>query len=125
MSMHMIRGIQVHGKSKPKKKPGWQKAEAEHRAWLLKMGVDPDKKPSRKKEFIPYETPTTPKPFIRDTASDPSRETANIPGSCSKREPHKYTGTLIIGIGQMHKSNAVPIMRDTNQAIEIAQMRRG
>ena len=123
MSMHMIRGIQVHGKSKQKKKPGWQKAEAEHRAWLLKMGIDPDKKPSKKKEFVPYEAP---KSFVRDTKEYPSLSTSNsIPGAGAKKESPKYTGDLIIGIGQMHKSNAVPIMRDTNQAIEIAQMRRG
>ena len=39
MSMHMIRGIQVHGKSKVKRKPGWKKAMAEHEAFLKKMGV--------------------------------------------------------------------------------------
>ncbi len=36
MSMHMIRGVQVHGKSKLKKKPGWKKAEADHEAFLKK-----------------------------------------------------------------------------------------
>ena len=122
MSMHMIRGIQVHGKSKPKKKPGWQKAEAEHRAWLLKMGIDPDKKPSKKKEFVPYEAP---KSYVRDTKEYPSVKTSNaIPDFGAKKESPKYTGNLIVGIGQMHKSNAVPIMRGTTQAVDIANMRR-
>jgi hypothetical protein len=35
-----------------------------------------------------------------------------------------YTGTDIIGIAQMHKSNAIPI-RNKENAIEIARMRRG
>jgi hypothetical protein len=35
-----------------------------------------------------------------------------------------YTGTLVIGISTMHKSNAVPII-DQAQAEEIARMRRG
>ena len=123
MSMHMIRGVQVHGKSKVKKKPGWQKAEAEHRAWLISMGVDPDKKPSKKKEFVPYES--TSKSFVRDTKEYPSLQTSNtIPGACAKKESPRYTGDLIVGIGTMHKSNAVPIMRGTEQAKEIASMRR-
>jgi hypothetical protein len=34
-----------------------------------------------------------------------------------------YTGDKIIGIGTMHKSNAVPIFSD-NEAKEISSMRR-
>ena len=38
---------------------------------------------------------------------------------------HKvYTGTKILGIGTMHKSNAVPIFSD-EEAQDIARMRRG
>lgn len=42
-----------------------------------------------------------------------------------KREPMKYTGDLIQGIATMHKSNAVPVMKGTDQAKDIARMRRG
>tara|TARA_B100000902_G_C27321759_1_gene925138 strand:- start:6831 stop:7304 length:474 start_codon:yes stop_codon:yes gene_type:complete len=42
-----------------------------------------------------------------------------------KKEPMKYTGDLIEGIATMHKSNAVPVMKGTNQAKDIARMRRG
>ena len=42
-----------------------------------------------------------------------------------KKESPKYTGDLIEGIATMHKSNAVPVMKGTNQAIDIARMRRG
>jgi len=41
----------------------------------------------------------------------------------AKKEEMVYTGTEIIGIAQMHKSNAVPI-RNQEQAIEVATMRR-
>ena len=41
-----------------------------------------------------------------------------------KKEPMKYTGDLIQGIATMHKSNAVPVMKGTNQAKDIAKMRR-
>ena len=45
-------------------------------------------------------------------------------GVCAKRESQKYTGDLIVGIATMHKSNAVPVMRGTTQAEDIARMRR-
>jgi hypothetical protein len=59
-----------------------------------------------------------------------SRSTQHIPsagdgiGVATRKESVKYTGDLIVGIGTMHKSNAVPIMRGTNEAKEIAKMRR-
>jgi hypothetical protein len=37
--------------------------------------------------------------------------------------PQKYTGDNIVGIGTMHKSNAVPIFSD-QEAKEISSMRR-
>jgi len=46
--------------------------------------------------------------------------------SCMRRkESPKYTGDLIQGIATMHKSNAVPVMKGTDQAKDIARMRRG
>ena len=65
------------------------------------------------------------KSYERHTESYPSLQTSDtIPGACAKRETPKYTGDLIVGIGTMHKSNAVPIMRGTKQAEELAKMRR-
>jgi len=46
-------------------------------------------------------------------------------GKGTKKEPMKYTGDLIQGIATMHKSNAVPVMKGTDQAKDIARMRRG
>ena len=45
-------------------------------------------------------------------------------GSGRKQETMKYTGDLIEGIATMHKSNAVPVMKGTTQAVDIARMRR-
>jgi hypothetical protein len=58
--------------------------------------------------------------------SNPSGSTNIImyDSSMAKKPENVYTGTEIIGIAQMHKSNAVPI-RGKKQAIEIARMRRG
>jgi len=65
--------------------------------------------------------------FVRETPNYPSLKTSDvIPcGPTPKRETQKYTGDLIVGIGTMHKSNMVPIMRGTSQAEDIAKMRRG
>ena len=58
------------------------------------------------------------------------RSTPHIPsygdgvGVATKKESPKYTGDLIVGIATMHKSNAVPVMRGTNEAKDIAKMRR-
>ena len=121
MSMHMIRGVRVSGsKKKAKRKPGWQKAEAEHRAWLIKIGIDPDAKP-KKQEFKEY-APS--KPFVRDTADYPSLKTSDtIPGACAKKESQKYSGDYIVGIATMHKSNLVPVGRGDDPK-EYSTMRR-
>lgn len=44
-------------------------------------------------------------------------------GSTAKTKPKIYTGTKIIGIATMHKSNMVPIFNE-EAAVEVAQMRR-
>jgi len=81
-------------------------------------------KPKRKEEKE-FKTYAPSQPPIRNTESYPSLKTSDtIPGACAKRESPQYTGDLIVGIGTMHKSNAVPIMRGTKQAEEIAKMRR-
>ena len=89
--------------------------------YLAYISGNPPKR-TREKEFKEY---APAKPPIRDTKSYPSLKTSDvIPGACAKRETPTYTGDLIVGIGTMHKSNAVPIMRGTKQAEEIAKMRR-
>ena len=42
-----------------------------------------------------------------------------------KRKANHYTGDELAGIGTLHKSNMVPIRKDSNDAKEIARMRRG
>jgi hypothetical protein len=61
---------------------------------------------------------------------DPSRRTDHIPsldsgkGIAAKKENIQYTGDAMIGIGQLHKSNAVPVFK-AEDAIDISKMRRG
>ncbi len=46
-----------------------------------------------------------------------------VTGAITTKPTPTYTGTKIIGIGTMHKSNAVPIFSD-DEAKEISSMRR-
>ena len=60
-------------------------------------------------------------PAGRSTAHIPSRNTGD--GIATTKQIPQYTGTKIIGIGTMHKSNAVPIFSD-EEAQDISRMRR-
>jgi hypothetical protein len=53
----------------------------------------------------------------------PSRADSVLGPVSSKAIP-QYTGTKMIGVGTMHKSNAVPIFSN-EEAHDIATMRRG
>ena len=44
-------------------------------------------------------------------------------GNTAKKEPMRYTGTLVKGIATMHKSNMVPVSKNAD-AKEYATMRR-
>ena len=67
----------------------------------------------------------------RENIPNTSPNKVNIPGhghiwvtgACTTKQTPTYTGTKIIGIGTMHKSNMVPIFSD-EEAVDIARMRR-
>ena len=114
MSMHMIRGVQVHGsRKKVKRKPGWKEAMAHHEAFLKKMGV--------KGKASDYRSEI---PVYREAGNSSAHTSDAIPGNGSKVKANQYTGDYIIGIGTMHKSNSVPVTRKKD-AKEMARMRRG
>ena len=77
-------------------------------------------KPKAKK--TESKTYTPPEPYRRETPHIPS--VGDGVGVAIKKESTRYTGDLIVGIATMHKSNAVPVMRGTDQAKDIAAMRR-
>ena len=87
-----------------------------------KWDVDADEKRRRRAmsaEPLKYSLST---PAGRSTAHIPSRNTGD--GIASTKQIPQYTGTKILGIGTMHKSNAVPIFSD-EEAQDISKMRRG
>ena len=62
--------------------------------------------------------------YRRDTG--PAIKSLPFSGApCTKPiEGNRYTGTAMIGIGTLHKSNAVPVF-SSDDAKEISRMRRG
>lgn len=46
-----------------------------------------------------------------------------VTGACTTKPSPVYTGTKVVGIATMHKSNAVPIFSD-DEAKEVSSMRR-
>jgi len=123
MTMHLVRGMTSLNtkKRKVKKKPGWEKAQAEHDKWLRKMNAHPDQLKQIKREFKTYEFKES---FSRTTESYPSLSTSDsFRGSTAKSEPKQYTGDQIVGIATLHKSNMVPVSRGDNPEI-YAKMRR-
>lgn len=140
MTMHLVRGMTtINTKKRKGKKLDLDKLEVERRRYnkdmrrknmhscqfdTLQDYVDymQGKKKPLKTEFKPY---VPEKSYSRTTKQYPSLQTSDtIPGSCRKKENPVYTGDLIVGIGTMHKSNLVPVMRGTKQAEELAKMRR-
>lgn len=87
-----------------------------------KWGVEADEKKRKRAMAQPSLDYKLSAPVGRTTTNHiPSRVTEG--GSTAP--VHKvYTGTKILGIGTMHKSNAVPIFSD-EEAVEISRMRRG
>lgn len=108
--------IYTHTKKRKAKKPD-AKARELASNWEMLMAKYKPKAISTKVKA--YEAP---KPFVRDTPNIPSLDTGY--GDCTKKETQKYTGTKMLGVGQLHKSNAVPVFSQ-DEAIEIARMRRG
>jgi hypothetical protein len=116
--------LSLTGKRKGKKKfaSAEQKRQAE---WLesewqkLKDKYAPSSKIKfERKSFV------APKPLRRDSDKPriPSLDTG-VQGAVTVRKPMQYTGDNIVGIGTMHKSNAVPIFTD-QEAKDISSMRR-
>lgn len=102
-------------KKKPNKKA--QQAQKDHDAWLKRMGVNVDKPAKKNKKQGIYEIP--------DYSTGPRVTSDRVAANGTARKSNTYTGDEIMGIGTMHKSNAVPIRKDSKEsAKDLANMRR-
>lgn len=88
-----------------------------------KWGVDADSKRITKAMKSPALEYKLTAPAGRETQRIGSRDTGHL-GAISSKQIPQYTGTKIVGIGTLHKSNAVPVFSE-QEAHDIATMRRG
>ncbi len=135
MTMHLVGPwLSTTGKKKGKKK--FRNADVDNNArqnaeswqtFLDKWDIKPDDKTNR--------TTVCKSTWMGPTVNsrvvvDPRRLTNHIPsldtgkGIAVKKEVTQYTGTAMLGIGQLHKSNAIPVF-SKEDAIDISKMRRG
>lgn len=124
MSMHLVGPYMTTTKyNRKQKKPNAKlaKAQAEHEAWLEKMGVGKTKLPTNAHgkrvgldEIPDYKT--------KETAQLGNK----IAGHGPAKESMTYSGERqLLGIATMHKSNMVPVFADKKEdAKDIASMRR-
>jgi len=119
--MSLVRGMSTTNtrKRKAKKKTARQlQAEADHEAFLKRMGVGKTKLPTNKqgKRVGINEIPDY---SVKRVTSD------RIPASGPAKERIQYTGDEIMGVTLNHKSNYEPVRRDNKKAaVDSAQMRR-
>jgi len=131
MTMHLAHpaltmGGKRKGKIKFRNSAEAQKARQLDTEWKeLQKKWDVEAEDKKRKRALAAE-PLTYKlstPIGRETKRIASLDTGHK-GAVRTKDIPQYTGTKIIGIGTMHKSNAVPIFSD-EQAVEISTMRRG
>jgi len=105
-------------KRKPANTAAKRALDAEWQALLKKYETKPVKKP--KSEPLRSVGPAV--PAGRECSRLPSRDTG--PGIGAAVESPKYTGSAVLGITIMHKSNLVPVF-SSDEAKEVSRMRRG
>jgi len=97
--------------------------DASWKELLKSQGIEAEEKRQQramKAEPLQYKLSA---PVGRSTSHHiPSRATAG--GSTAPVAFREYTGTKMLGIGQLHKSNAVPVFCNQD-AVDISKMRRG
>ncbi len=108
--------IHTHSrKSKPRKPTATQRQLASEWDAIVKK-YEPKKQVKYK--AVTWQ-PT--KSHVRETPHIPSLSTAG--GTATKAATKVYTGTKVMGIATLHKSNAVPVF-NSEEAVAISSMRR-
>jgi hypothetical protein len=130
MTMHLEGPwLSTTGKKKGKKKfasaEHKRKAEQLDESWKelqKKWGIEVEEK-KRKRAMISEVWKPDTKSYTRYGTDVKHPSLPFTGGPCPKVPDKVYTGTMIKGIGTMHKSNAVPVFSN-EEAEDIAKMRR-
>jgi len=90
-----------------------QQLRLAHQKYIQKLGYKPTGQ-SYRHEFPDYGN---------NEHSTPTSDRI-VPFQDWKKTRNEYTGNELAGIGTLHKSNMVPVRKDSNDAKHIAKMRR-
>lgn len=131
MTMHLAHpSLSMSGKKRGKVKfrnaaeaARARELDASWKELLKAQGIEAEAKRQRRAMKAEPLTYSLSAPAGRETRHIESRDTGHS-GAVRTRDIPQYTGTKILGIGTMHKSNAVPVFSD-EEAVAIATMRRG
>jgi hypothetical protein len=96
--------------------------EASWKELLKQQGIEAEEKRRTKALKAPTLSYSLSAPPGRETQYIPSKDTGHS-GAVSSKPVQQYTGDDMIGIGQLHKSNAIPIFKKSD-AEDLAKMRR-
>ena len=72
---------------------------------------------------MPDRKPTIPTYSFRGQNNRPPSVAADGIGNALLKEPQKYSGTKMLGLATLHKSNAVPVFSE-EEIVDISHMRR-
>jgi len=110
--MHLVRGMSsLNTKKRKARKKTAGVLEEERKLQKLLQKVGYQKNTTYRAEMPSYKVERT-------------APTSDMVGNGFKRVAKQYTGGELAGMGTLHKSNMVPIRKDSNAAKEIATMRR-
>ena len=115
MTMHLVRGMSTTNNRKRKvraKTAAVLEEEKKMRNLLLKVGYNRRLASEFKQDMPNYKV------------SEPIAPTSDKVGNGYAKAAKQYTGDELAGIGTLHKSNMVPVRKDSNDAKDIASMRR-
>jgi hypothetical protein len=127
MTMHLLPPMysttgRKRGKTKYRSAEAKRQAEQLEREWAALKARHGATDNKRKVAPAAVRLPTQGTTHTRTNQTVPSLRSWDT-GAATVKQSQQYTGTKILGIGTMHKSNAVPIF--TNEEAEsIASMRR-
>ena len=113
MTMHLVRGmtsLNIRKRKSKKKTAGVLEEERKTAELLKKVG------------YVENSGHRAEMPSYKVERAIPC---SDFGGNGFKRVAKQYTGDELAGIGTLHKSNMVPVRKDSNDAKEIARMRRG
>jgi hypothetical protein len=132
MTMHLAHpALSMGGKRKGKQK--FRNADEARKARELdtswkelqkKWGVEQQEKKRKSALAAPPLTYRLTAPAGRESTHKARSLPDTHLGAVSSKPTQQYTGTKMLGIGTLHKSNAVPVFSD-DEAKDISRMRRG